>query len=65
MSKVIQSPAPYATPEFRAWLRRIVADNVRRQRVKEVRAYVRRFFTSWVAEDPEPTYSTLDRADKL
>jgi len=24
-----------------------------------VRAYLHRFFTSWVAEDPDPTYSTL------
>ena len=30
-----------------------------------VRAYLRRFFTSWVAEDPTPEYSTLDRADGL
>lgn len=30
-----------------------------------VRAYLHRFFTSWVADDPEPTYSTLDRADGL
>lgn len=30
-----------------------------------VRAYLHRFFTSWVAEDPEPTYSTLDRSDGL
>lgn len=30
-----------------------------------VRAYLRRFFTSWVAEDPEPTYSSLDLEDGL
>lgn len=30
-----------------------------------VRAYLRRFFTSWVAEDPTPAYSKLDRADGL
>jgi hypothetical protein len=30
-----------------------------------VRAYLHRFFTSWVAEDPDPTYSTLDRSDGL
>lgn len=30
-----------------------------------VRAYLRRFFTSWVAEDPDPSYSSLDRADGL
>ena len=34
-------------------------------RVERVRAYLRRFFTSWVAEDPEPEYSKLDRADGL
>jgi hypothetical protein len=30
-----------------------------------VRAYLHRFFTSWVAEDPEPTYSHLDRCDGI
>ncbi len=30
-----------------------------------VRAYLHRFFTSWVAEDPAPTYSALDRADGI
>lgn len=30
-----------------------------------VRAYLHRFFTSWVAEDPEPTYSRLDRCDGI
>lgn len=30
-----------------------------------VRSYLRRFFTSWVAEDPDPTYSSLDRSDGL
>lgn len=30
-----------------------------------VRAYLHRFFTSWVAEDPDPTYSDLDRSDGL
>lgn len=30
-----------------------------------LRAYLTRFFTSWVAEDPEPTYSSLDLADGL
>ena len=30
-----------------------------------VRAYLHRFFTSWVADDPMPQYSTLDRADGL
>jgi hypothetical protein len=29
------------------------------------RAYLRRFFTSWVADDPDPTYSSLDRSDGL
>lgn len=28
-------------------------------------AYLRRFFTSWVAADPDPQYSGLDRADGL
>ncbi len=28
-----------------------------------VRAYLKRFRTQWVADDPEPTYSALDRAD--
>ena len=30
-----------------------------------VRAYLHRFFTSWVAEDPDPTYSRLDIADGI
>jgi hypothetical protein len=30
-----------------------------------VRAYLRRFFTSWVAEDPDPGYSVMDRRDGL
>ncbi|GAA3709912.1 hypothetical protein GCM10022204_30280 [Microlunatus aurantiacus] len=30
-----------------------------------VRAYLHRFFTSWVAEDPDPTYSRLDRCDGI
>lgn len=30
-----------------------------------VRAYLRRFFTSWVADDPDPSYSALDRSDGL
>ena len=30
-----------------------------------VRAYLTRFFTCWVAEDPTPAYSSLDRADGL
>ena len=30
-----------------------------------VRAYLTRFFTCWVAEDPTPTYSSLDLADGL
>jgi hypothetical protein len=30
-----------------------------------VRAYLTRFFTCWVAEDPAPTYSSLDLADGL
>ena len=34
-------------------------------RGERVRAYLRRFFTSWVAEDPAPEYSKLDRADGL
>lgn len=34
-------------------------------RGERARAYLRRFFTSWVAEDPDPTYSPLDRADGL
>ena len=34
-------------------------------RGERVRAYLRRFFTSWVAEDPSPEYSKLDRADGL
>ena len=34
-------------------------------RGERARAYLRRFFTSWVAEDPRPEYSTLDRADGL
>lgn len=28
-------------------------------------AYLRRFFTSWVAEDPDPQYSALDLADGI
>jgi hypothetical protein len=34
-------------------------------RRRRLRAYLRRFFTSWIAEDPDPTYSTLDRGDGL
>ena len=30
-----------------------------------VRSYLRRFFTCWVAEDPDPCYSTMDRCDGL
>ncbi len=30
-----------------------------------VRAYLHRFFTCWVAEDPDPGYSGLDRCDGL
>ena len=30
-----------------------------------LRAYLHRFVTSWVAEDPEPSYSQLDRRDGL
>jgi len=30
-----------------------------------VRAYLHRFFTSWVAEDPDPCYSSLDDCDGL
>jgi hypothetical protein len=30
-----------------------------------VRAYLRRFVTCWVAEDPDPVYSPLDHADGL
>ena len=30
-----------------------------------VRAYLHRFFTSWVAEDPDPCYSSLDESDGL
>lgn len=37
----------------------------RAARTARVRAYLRRFFTSWVAEDPDPTYSALDRSDGL
>lgn len=37
----------------------------RREPGARVRSYLRRFFTSWVAEDPEPGYSSLDRADGL
>lgn len=32
-------------------------------RGSRVRAYLRRFFTCWVTDDPQPTYSALDRAD--
>ena len=28
-------------------------------------SYLRRFFTQWVAVDPNPTYSTLDHKDGL
>jgi hypothetical protein len=28
-------------------------------------AYLHRFFTCWVAEDPGPAYSALDRSDGL
>ena len=35
------------------------------ERPGRLRAYLHRFFTSWVAEDPEPTYSKLDRSDGL
>lgn len=34
-------------------------------RSARVRAYLRRFFTCWVAEDPDPAYSALDRSDGL
>ena len=30
-----------------------------------VRSYLHRFFTSWVAEDPDPGYSKLDECDGL
>ena len=30
-----------------------------------VRAYLHRFFTCWVAEDPDPGYSKLDECDGL
>jgi hypothetical protein len=30
-----------------------------------VRAYLHRFFTCWVAEDPDPRYSAMDRSDGL
>jgi hypothetical protein len=30
-----------------------------------LRAYLRRFFTCWVSEDPTPAYSALDRSDGL
>ena len=30
-----------------------------------VRSYLHRFFTSWVAEDPDPCYSSLDESDGL
>jgi hypothetical protein len=30
-----------------------------------LRASLHRFFTSWVADDPEPDYSSFDRADGL
>lgn len=30
-----------------------------------LRAYLRRLLTNWVADDPDPTYSTLDRCDGL
>lgn len=36
-----------------------------RTRGQRARAYLRRFFTSWVADDPEPEYSSLDRSDGL
>jgi hypothetical protein len=35
------------------------------ERPGRLRAYLSRFFTSWVAEDPDPTYSSLDRSDGL
>jgi hypothetical protein len=37
----------------------------RREPEHRVRSYLRRFFTSWVADDPEPGYSSLDRSDGL
>lgn len=30
-----------------------------------LRTYLHRFFTCWVSEDPDPTYSPLDRSDGL
>lgn len=36
-----------------------------KRRPGRVRAYLHRFFTSWVADDPDPTYSSLDRADGI
>lgn len=32
---------------------------------RPVRDYLKRFFTSWVKEDPDPGYSTLDEHDGL
>lgn len=34
-------------------------------RWSRTRAYLRRFFTCWVSEDPEPSYSHLDLRDGL
>jgi len=35
------------------------------QQERRTRTYLERFFTSWVTDDPEPTYSELDRCDGL
>lgn len=46
-------------------LEMVAREGVPATRGERVRAYLRRFFTSWVADDPTPEYSTLDRADGL
>jgi hypothetical protein len=36
-----------------------------RPHVRQRREYLRRFLTLWVAEEPDPVYSWLDRCDGL
>jgi len=38
---------------------------VRRPHLGRWPAYLRRFLTLWVAEEPDPVYSSLDRCDGL
>lgn len=56
---------PTLTPEFRLWLSLIVAKYTRSAMSEERRQYWTRFFTSWVAEDPDPQPSNLDRLGGL